>query len=520
MLDSLRRVLLRPLTMIGIVCMMSLILFNGPTSIYHYLTIAQLLFVPIVVEQLVLLKRWQKIIIGIGQFSVTILYFSQHEGVILFCILAYLMSTFTIALLGIERFLRRGFVNTAEIMIDIGLVYLVMGGLWFLAFHLQIDTGFSPIITWLTAIHFHYSAFLLCISVGLIGRLYMTRYYRFCCTVIAAGPMLVAVGITFSRIVEILAVSLYVVVIFSISYLVMKWKLPRWQGLFIRLAFSTLCFTIIWSLLYAFSNLTGIVLVDIPTMLDFHGIFNCLGFGLVIVLAWSLSIPPTKHQDYLFPVSQIRGRLITSNEPHPGLVDDMADFIDKEKIPALICDFYEQTTHFHLTASVQWATWFKPMAFIYQFISRRMGQLNLPYSSRSAVMDGQIWKVNAMLDGREKPRVWQRSIQGQPVFNAIYSQHQYENQRYMNIALPLPFSSMHGILQLSTKNNRLYLTSDVQGDAGTYLAIGKSIFKMPLHEYFVMREEQERLIATHEMTLFGKAFLHIDYTIRRKDNMY
>lgn len=188
--------------------------------------------------------------------------------------LAYLLSTLVIASHGVNRFLRRGFTNTAEIMIDIGLIYIVMGGLWFLAFHLQLNTGFSPIITWLTAIHFHYSAFLLCITVGLIGRLYMTRYYKFCCAVIAAGPMLVAVGITFSRIVEIISVSLYVLAIFSINFYVMKWRLPRVQSLFIRLAFITLCFTIIWSFLYAYSNLTGMIIVDIPDIFGLSWAFK------------------------------------------------------------------------------------------------------------------------------------------------------------------------------------------------------------------------------------------------------
>ena len=63
-----------------------------------------------------------------------------------------------------KRFLQRGFTNTAEVMIDIGLLYMAMGGAWFFAHINGIATGFSPIITWLTAIHFHYSAFLLCFS--------------------------------------------------------------------------------------------------------------------------------------------------------------------------------------------------------------------------------------------------------------------------------------------------------------------------------------------------------------------
>lgn len=516
MQGSLHKVIRRPLTIFGMVCMVFLLVFHQPTSMYYYLTLAQLLFVPIVVEQLVVLKAWQKIVIGGGQLAVTILYFSQNAVVVLICVVLYLLSTIVIAGQGIQRFLKRGFVNTAEMMIDIGLVYVVMGGVWFLAFHLQLDTGFSAIITWLTAIHFHYSAFLLCISVGLIGRLHMTRFYRFCCCVIAAGPMLVAVGITFSRVIEMVSVSLYVVSIFSIGYFVMKWKFPRGQRVLIRGAFLTLCFTIIWSLLYAFGNLTGYVLVNIPGMLDFHGVLNCLLFGGMIVAAWSVSIPPTTQRDHAFPVSQIRGKLTGATEPHTGLVDDMTEFIDKEVIPSLISDFYEQTGQFHLTASVKWATWFKPFAFVYQFISRRIGQLNLPYSAKPIVMDGQIMKVDEALDGRESPRVWQRTIEAELVFVAIYSKHWQDDHCYMNIALPLPFSSMHGILQLSAKDEKLYLTSEASGDAGTYLAIGKYVLQLPLHEYFVMTEEAGVLRATHDMTLFGVAFLHIDYDIEVK----
>lgn len=53
MLVNLRHVLSRPLTIIGLVCMATLLLFNEPTSMYYYLTLAQLIFVPVMVEQLV-----------------------------------------------------------------------------------------------------------------------------------------------------------------------------------------------------------------------------------------------------------------------------------------------------------------------------------------------------------------------------------------------------------------------------------------------------------------------------------
>lgn len=516
MLGSLLQVIRRPLTMIGMTCMLILILFHTPTSTYYYLTLAQLLFIPMMVEQLVTLTRLQKILIACGQVAVTFLYFSDNMPAVWICVFIYLFSTMIIAWQGIKRFLNRGFVHTAEMMIDIGLIYLGMGGIWFLAFHLNVNTGFSPIINWLTAIHFHYSAFLLCISVGLLGRIHMTRIYRYCAAMIAAGPMLVAIGITFSKWIEIISVTLYVVAIFTICFYSLKWKLPRGPRLFLRVSFLTLCFTIIWSFLYALSNFTGSGFVDIPDMLTFHGLFNCLLFGLGTVIAWSLFIPPTQHVDYTFPVSQIRGKVSPLPQSVDGLVDDMGVFIDKTTIPPQMIEFYEQTTQFQLTASVYWATWFKPFAFVYQIISRRVGQLNLPYSSKPVVMDGEIRKVDERIDGRDNPRVWQRTIKGKPVFHAIYSKHTDDTQCYMNIALPLPFSTMHGILTLSTANERLYLTSDGFGDAGTYLVFGQYIMKLPLHEYFVMEAREDVLKATHKMTIFGMHFLQIDYDIRHR----
>lgn len=83
--------------------------------------------------------------------------------------LIYVAFTLFVALLGAKRFLRRGFVNWAEISIDIGMMYLFVGGLWFFSYIAGVNTGFSPLITWLTGIHFHYSAFLLCISLGLLA---------------------------------------------------------------------------------------------------------------------------------------------------------------------------------------------------------------------------------------------------------------------------------------------------------------------------------------------------------------
>lgn len=516
MLGNLRKAIINPLILFGLILFFLSLLFHEQANYYYYLTVAQLVFIPSLLQMVVKLRKLEKMKIAFGMLAVFILCFNMPYPAAIICALIYLLVTFWIAWKGIDRFLKRGFSNTAELMIDLGLIYIAVGGMWFLAYIGKFDTGFSEMTTWLTAIHFHYSAFMLCISVGLVGRVQATWLYKMCALIIATGPMTVALGITFSHTIEIISVSLYVLAIYAITFYTFRLKFPFVQAIFVRIPFVTLCVTILWSFLYAYGNFSDNTVVTIPTMLIVHGFLNCLAFGSFTVIGWALNVPATTQKPINFPVSNIRGKLKMSGAPHRGLVDQMEDYVDVRKLPAKIIDFYENTGRFQLYASVKWAAWFKPFAYIYQFISRKMGQLNLPFSSDQIEMTGEVLLVEEQLDGRTKPRVWKRMIGGETVFVAIYSKHQSDGETYMNIALPLPFSSMHGILQLSTENEQLNLTSNGDGDSGTYLAIGRYIFKLPLHENFTIKEKNRDLIATHDMTLFGFRFLHIDYIIKEK----
>lgn len=518
MLVNLKNALVNPLTLLGIILFFISFGVGQQAGYTYYLTSAQLIFIPTLLQLVVSLSKLDKSILAIGMMSVTVLQLDVSPSLELVFAIIYLIGTLLIAWKGVDRFLNRGFVNTAEMMIDVGLVYIAIGGMWFLTFIGGFETGFSPLTNWLTAIHFHYSAFMLCISVGLLGRIRMTNLYKLCALIIATGPMTVAIGITFSYTIEILSVSLYVVAIYALTFYAFRLKFPPAQAFFIRLSLITLCLTILGSFIYAFGNFTGTTIVTIPDMLAFHGLLNCLVFGSFTVLGWALHVPLTNHRPYRFPVSKIRGKLQETGAPHPGLVDDLSDYVDLQNLSLLIKRFYERTENFQLLASVNWPSWFKPLAFIYQFISRRMGQLNLPYSSSQIEMTGDILLVDEQLDGRDMPRVWQRRIGAETVFVAIYSKHETDGVTFMNIALPLPFSSMHGILELTAKNEHLHLTSRGIGDAGTYLAIGRYVFKLPLHEYFIIEEHNGTLNATHDMTLFGIHFLHIDYVITEKTN--
>lgn len=515
MLGNLTKAFRNPLSLLGIVLLCVIVLNGNQQSYFIYLAVAQLVFVPTVVQLIVSLKGWEQIIVALGMVAVTVLYFEPTETLLVISYAAlYFLATCIIAKKGLERFLNRGFTNVAEIMIDVGFLYIAVGGAWYFAYIAQINTGFSPIITWLTAIHFHYSGFLLCVSLGLFGRLFTRKIYKPIAIIILSGPLLVAIGITFSTVIEIVSVTLYVVAIFILFIMTFQVRMPIVQAICIQLTIGALCFTIIWSFLYAYGNFSGQVIVDIPNMLDFHGKINCYVFGVFAVIGWAMNVPPSKQQAFTFPVSQIRGNLLTLGDKHPGLVDQLSEFVDTKKLPASITRFYEQTTDYRLFASVKWRLWFKPFAFMYQWISKRMQQLNLPLKLDLVEMTGTIHLVDEHIDQREKPRVWKRTINSKPVFVAIYSKHTSNGKTYMNIALPLPFSTMVGILSLEEKNDALHLSSKGATDTGVYLAIGQYTLKLPLQEDFIIQEKGDTLVATHDMTIFGLHFLHIDYTIQ------
>ncbi|WP_223701231.1 YndJ family protein [Sutcliffiella deserti] len=514
---NLKHSLFSPITIMGIVLFTaSSLKVDEPYTLM--LTAAQLIFVPLLLQLIIEPKIQYIIFTWIAMFSIFLLHITSSNTLQILLALIYLGFTFFVALHGFRRFFQRGFTNWAEISIDIGMIYLLVGGLWFFAYIAGIDTGFSPLITWLTAIHFHYSAFLFTISLGFFGRLHDSRLYRLIVPIILAGPLLVAIGITFLPVLELISVILYILAIYSL--IVLAYRTPfntRLQAILIRLSYSALGVTILFSLLYAANSVFAKWTVTIDFMMKFHGLLNCVVFGMLGVLGWTLAPPPTRQGFWSFPVSKVRGKFNKSGDQLSGLVDDMSVFVDTKVTSKAIVDFYEQTNQYRLFANVKWALWFKPFALGYKLISLRLQQLNLPLSSKSMEMTGKIYEVDSSLDGRNKPRAWVRRVKKNIVFVAIYSHHITEGRAYMNIALPLPFASMIGILQIDQTNESLILTSEGEGETGIFLTVGKTLFKLPLSEQFFIEEiEEGSLSAVHKMRIFGIPFLQIDYQIHRK----
>ncbi|MFC4410397.1 YndJ family protein [Chungangia koreensis] len=494
------------------------------------LTVAQMVLVPVMLVQLLGRNKFLYSAILISTVCVMALQISKDtEWEIVFAG-GYLLYTIVIACFGFLRFLKRGFMHIEEFMIDAAMMYLAIGGMWFFASVAELNTGFSPMITWLTAIHFHYASFLLPVFSGLLGRLYKPKYYSAIAALLLISPLLTAVGISFSVWIEFLSVLTYILAIYGLVLLTGKAKfISPAQALLVRVSIGSIGITIIFSLLYVLSNAIGLLTIDIPFMLLFHGVTNCLLFGLVGVIGWSLTIPNPKQLPDI-PVSQIRGGTVIgeqgiqpyfSNRPVKGLVDDMSLY-QVDSISKTIQDFYENTVEYRLFSEVIWKKWFKPFAYIYTRTTKYVKQLNLPYRRKRVEMTGTVRAISENKDGRKSPRAWIRKIGDEEVFIALYSKHVSNGQPYMNIALPLPKSSMMGILELKAEGDQLVLTSESseESDAGIYLAVGKFLPKLPISERFTVWETQEGILkAIHKMKFCSLPFLTIHYEIFHSTNL-
>ncbi|KMN43575.1 YndJ family protein [Bacillus sp. LK2] len=454
--------------------------------------------------------------------------------------LLWLLYTGIIALFGVSRLLERGWKPIEETAIDSAFIYLFLGGSWFFASIAKISImHFSSDIVLLTAAHFHYSAFLLPLSAGLLGRKreQRSKLYDVIIFIIVISPMTVAIGITYSRVFEFFAVFIYLCAIYGYGIYVWKAKFNAISAkVLLTISSSTLMVTIMFSLVYSYGNFKQVMTITIAQMVWIHGVVNGVGVALPAFLGWMIEKSTPNYKYYGKPMSQLRGdstvgesflhnQSVVDSKQYSGLVDKMNDFhsdtFDGMKVPLSIIHFYENTREYQLQANINWARWFRPFAFCYEKMSKRVAQIHLGMGGKWEKMQGSIVSVKDESDGRENVRAWLRKNEaGESIFVALYSTHTHEKETYMNIALPLPYSNMTGILKLYNDANRLIITSKLRnsgkGDEGIYLHTRFFTLRLPLAETFIIKDDGDLMLkAHHRMWIFGIEFLEIHYDIKK-----
>ncbi|WP_409272086.1 YndJ family protein [Neobacillus sp. SCS-31] len=443
-----------------------------------------------------------------------------------------------IGVYGSFRFLGRGGFYIEESLIDFSMMYLPIGGVWFAAYQNGMSLfGFSGMLALLTAIHFHYSSLYGLLFPGLLGRWMkengpVPRLYRTASLIFIVSPLLVAVGITYSHVVEIAAVLLFLAAFYTYC-----WFSFKTRNTFLWASSAVIVFTMLLSVLYALR------LVDIPFMVFFHGFVNAVLFsGLGLAGFWQLK--PESHFPLMaIPFSTIAGQsrigtnffsrngFVAKTDRHPaGMIDSTADFkretFNPGKINPRIADFYINTVLYDMDVQPRWRWFIYPAALLYKKLSIQMEQMNFPTLKHEAFteIESGMWKLADEKDSRNNVRAWIRSDRksGKAIYVAAYSTHKNGvGERFYNVFFPLPFGGMTSILRISHYGKdgvSLTSLSDMRRNDhnGVYLTLFKKSFRIPINETINVWEEEGRIKAYHVSYLFGVRVLELEYAIKGK----
>lgn len=202
------------------------------------------------------------------------------------------------ALVMVRRSGLRGLYDT-ELAIAAGLAFPIVGSGWMLCDRLALEPlGFSPLIVLLTAAHFHHAGWTLPLTAGLLGRAFAAnagsiRTWRVTAIMIVIAVPLVALGITFSPLLELFAAWLTAGsgIVVAIGLLLRSNTLSIIPAMLSALAGAALLAGMSFAASYAVGEYAGTPWPDITAMIRMHGAINALGFGLLGAWAWHLSPP-------------------------------------------------------------------------------------------------------------------------------------------------------------------------------------------------------------------------------------
>ncbi len=452
---------------------------------------------------------------------------------------------FALAGYGVRRLVERGWYIVEENAIDIGFLYGIIAGIWFCsyAFGFQIAT-YPPKIVLLTAVHFHFAGIFAPTFMGFVGRKLTIdqkagALYRWTAIGMMASPLIVAIGIATTQIINILGGLLFASCLCIYSYFVLLHTSKEIKRLWIRLCLQVSALVVVLTILLAIGYSIGNWLT-IDQMVTIHGTANAIGFVFLGLLGWVYLLPKENAMLYGLPRVSIYGEkrigkdfferkgMVWQNQQHAGLIDNLekysrGDFFIAEIHPK-IRSFYENTVLYDLASHITWHKGFNFLAKLHKLCSSKMEQIDFPLHSDVVKTAAKIIAIRGDKQNRTNLRAWVRSNQetDKTMFVAVYTEYQEEHETFLHITLPIPRANITGILRLEHGTNQsLQITSlprrGPKGDEGVYLMLKKFSIRLPINEHFLIWvDEYGRLQATHRIWLFGFKIITIEYEISGK----
>ncbi len=480
------------------------------------------------------------------------------------CATGWFVACAMLSLVGLGRILRRGLTPISELVIDLGHLYLPVGGAWLVATRAGVPfLGFHEPIVLYTANHFHFAGFAAPTIAGLLGRdrSDRSRFVRLEATarlLVAGGVPLVAAGITLSHAVElpaaiVLAMGMIGVAAMAITQGIRRLRRgpPRVSVSGVCLSLGGLSLVVSMSLAVVFAS-TGSAsrganapLIPYETMAAIHGVANALGFATLSVIAFTVSPPKPPRplggswpalfgRGFIGPEFFDRVRAIDASREVCGQLASLDAFahvgFSPDKVDASVRSFYERTAEYTLVVTPNWHRPFRTGGIAFAWFARHfLGQLELPTRSQeNDTVATRVFAVRDDIDGRSDVRGYVRTYLDGSVpranYVASYSTHRTGGRVLLSCAFPLPFACLVGVLRFENGDHTdgLLLTSrplddESALDEGMFLMTPLGPMRLPVDEQLdVWPGEGEGTVrARHRVRVFGLRAFTLDYAIRR-----
>ncbi|MEO0558393.1 MAG: YndJ family transporter [Bacteroidota bacterium] len=192
--------------------------------------------------------------------------------------------------------------DVAEVVLAAGFGLLPGGAVWAILSRAGIDPGpYGELVVLLTAVHFHYAAFVAPVWAGLLGRLVaearpaLRRGFTAFGLGVVLGTPLVAIGIAVSRgpaggaaieTVGVVLLTLSAIGLGAVGLAMAPRVEDRWTGVMLAVSSGSLVVAMVLALWFNVGGRFGLASPDVVWMLPRHGWLNAIGFGLWGALGW------------------------------------------------------------------------------------------------------------------------------------------------------------------------------------------------------------------------------------------
>lgn len=460
----------------------------------------------------------------------------------------------------LKDLLLRGIYIHRETFIDIGLIYLSIGAVWFSASRFGFDLlGFSPFIVTLTAIHFHIAGLGASVVAGLIGRVFNKNnflFYKISGTLITLTPIFVAIGINSSPLIEFLMSILLAIGIISMAIFVLKNTFSTTfnkLSALDRIKYSVLCLaqlisfsTMVLVYIFSYGELISTSFISYDQMVRYHGLFNYFAFILPSILILSNLASKNLIKPEKIPFQKLRGKRYigvnyfkienSNSKSEKGLYKNFTFLFNLGALNYSITQYFEDTANIKMYCKTEWQKGFRLISRGVHYFGKLIGQFVLPLNNNIYKINNSLFNQNIYSFEFSNPIASVRTYNDKsPMYIASYSSHVLNKKIFMNISLPIPFGQLHSILYLKNiykdnSKNGLILSSfeDEVEHIGLWIDFNWINIKIPLREKLEIWDSSESKeaacldfsttvphssIAKHSFWVFGIKCLVLRYVL-------